>query len=133
MDIRIDFPGGDRVVARFGDYVVVTDQDGSAPSPFELFLSSIGTCAGIYVSRFCRERGIPTDGLGIEMRTETDSITRLVRRIDLDVILPPGFPDSYRAAVLRSAQLCAVKKHLEHPPEFHLRTLAPEQPVGSGA
>ena len=64
----IDFPGGARVDAHFGPYTVKTDQppsgggQGSAPAPFSLFLASIGTCAGIYVLGFCRQRGLPTDG-----------------------------------------------------------------------
>ena len=55
MEMIIDFPGGARVDAHFGQYTVHTDQppqgggDGSAPTPFALFLSSMGTCAGIYV------------------------------------------------------------------------------------
>ncbi len=58
MEMIIDFPGGAKVDAHFGNFTVKTDQpmsgggDGSAPSPFDIFLSSIGTCAGIYVLGF---------------------------------------------------------------------------------
>jgi len=55
--MTIEFPGG-TVDARGETLRVVTSQDGSAPSPFELFLASIGTCAGAYVSRFFRQRGL---------------------------------------------------------------------------
>ena len=59
MEMVIDFPGGKRVDAHYGDFTVKTDQpasgggDGSAATPFALFLSSMGTCAGIYVLGFC--------------------------------------------------------------------------------
>ncbi len=67
MEMMIDFPGGARVDAHFGPFTVATDQPpvASAPSPFELFLSSIGTCAGIYVLGFCRQRNLPADGIRI--------------------------------------------------------------------
>ena len=74
MEMVIDFPGGARVDAHFGLFTVGTDQppqgggEGSAPTPFELFLSSIGTCAGIYVLGFCRQRSLPTDGIRIVHR-----------------------------------------------------------------
>jgi len=124
MEMVITFPGGDRVDASFEGLTVSTDQDGSAPSPFSLFLASIGTCAGIYVARFCRQRGIPTAGLRIRQKIEADPSTRLVSRIALEIELPSGFPSQYRDAVVRSAELCTVKKHLERPPAIEVRTLA---------
>lgn len=71
MDIKIDFPGGLRVDADLGGVVVQTDQpapsgDGSAPTPFALFLASMGTCAGIFVLHFCKTRGIPTENIYIK-------------------------------------------------------------------
>ncbi len=122
MEMTIEVPGGDRVDARYGGLRVVTNQDGSAPAPFELFLASIGTCAGFYASRFCRQRGIPTDGLRITQRATVDPATRLIERIDLSIELPAGFPAQYRDAILRSARACAVKKHLETPPRVEVRT-----------
>jgi ribosomal protein S12 methylthiotransferase accessory factor len=124
MDMIIDFPGGTRVDAHFGPFRVTTDQppDSSAPTPFDTFLASIGTCAGIYVLGFCRQRGLPTEGLKITQHNARDPQTGLVGRISLDIQLPSGFPDKYRQAVIQSAQLCAVKKHLEHPPEFEITT-----------
>ena len=122
MEMTIEFPGGDRVDARYDGLTVVTNQDGSAPAPFELFLASIGTCAGFYASRFCRQRGIPTEGMKITQRATVDPATHLIDRIDLSIELPPGFPEQYRDAIVRSAQLCAVKKHLETPPRIEVRT-----------
>ena len=124
MDMVIDFPGGTRVDAHFGAFTVETDQPptASAPTPFEIFLSSIGTCAGIYVLGFCQKRELPTEGLRIVQHVRRDPQTGMVAKISLDIQLPKGFPDKYRQAVIQSAQLCAVKKHIEHPPEFEIVT-----------
>jgi ribosomal protein S12 methylthiotransferase accessory factor len=124
MEMIIDFPGGSRVDAHFGSFTVQTDQSpaASAPSPFEVFLSSIGTCAGIYVLGFCQQRGLSTDGIKIVERAIRNQTGAMVEKIDLEIQLPPGFPEKYREAVIHAAQLCAVKKHLEYPPKFEITT-----------
>lgn len=128
MEMVIDFPGGARVDAHFGPYTVKTDQppmgggEGSAPTPFALFLSSFGTCAGIYVLGFCKQRGLPTDGIRIIQRVQSSRLTGMVEKIDLEIQVPPDFPQKYYASLIRSAELCAVKKHLEQPPAFEITT-----------
>lgn len=124
----IDFPGGARVDAHIGPHTIKTDQlpmaggQDSAPAPFSLFLASIGTCAGIYVLGFCRQRGVPTDGIRIIQRMEASPATRMISKITLEIQLPPEFPEKYKDAVIRAADQCAVKKHLETPPQFDVFT-----------
>jgi putative redox protein len=128
MEMEITFPGGARVDASFGGLSVKTDQPvqgggtGSAPTPFATFLASIGTCAGIYVLGFCQQRGLPTKDIKIIQRMQSNPMTGLVGKISLDIQLPPDFPEKYKAAVIKSAEQCAVKKHLEHPPAFEVTT-----------
>lgn len=132
MELVIDFPGGARVDAHFGPYTVQTDQppsgggEGSAPTPFAVFLSAIGTCAGIYVLGFCKQRGLPTDGIRIIQRTHNNPASGMVEKIDLEIQVPPSFPQKYYNSLVRSAELCAVKKHLEHPPSFEVFTKVSE-------
>jgi putative redox protein len=128
MEIEITFPGGARVDAALDDFVIETDQppseggEGSAPTPFSLFLASIGACAGIYVLSFCRHRGIPTENIRIRQRVEGDLEKQQVRSVTLDILLPPEFPAKYARAVARMAEMCAVKKHLDDPPTFKVES-----------
>lgn len=124
MEMLIDFPGGSRVDAHFGSFTVATDQPpvASAPTPFALFLSSIGTCAGIYVLGFCQQRGLPTEGIRIVERVHNNPMSGMVEKIDLEIQVPAEFPEKYRDSLVRSAELCAVKKHLENPPVFEVST-----------
>jgi len=128
MEMMIDFPGGSRVDAHFGGFTIPTDQPpvASAPTPFATFLASIGTCAGIYVLGFCQQRGLPTDDIRIVQRMHTDRQTGMVGNIDLEILIPPTFPEKYRSSLIRSAELCAVKKHLENPPQFTITTQVAE-------
>ena len=99
MEMVIDFPGGAKVDAHFGPYTVNTDQppmgggEGSAPTPFAVFLASIGTCAGIYVLGFCKQRNLPTDGIRIVQRMHSDPFSGMVSQVDLEIQAPASFPE----------------------------------------
>ena len=129
MEMVIDFPGGAKVDAHFSGFTVKTDQppmgggEGSAPAPFGLFLASIGTCAGIYVLGFCKQRGLPVEGIKIIEKTESNPATGMVENIALEIQVPESFPAKYYDALIRSADQCAVKKHLEKPPKFNVYTI----------
>ena len=123
MDMIIDFPGGSRVDAHFRGHTITTDQPpvDSAPMPFEVFLASIGTCAGIYVLGFCKQRNLPTEGIRI-VQLNHAAANGMVQKIDLEIQVPPTFPTQYYDALVRSAELCKVKKTLENPPSFEVTT-----------
>jgi ribosomal protein S12 methylthiotransferase accessory factor len=126
MDMMITFPGGKKVNAAYNGFTHKTDQplvgggENSAPSPFELFLASLGTCAGFYVLSFCQQRGIDPAAIEIRQSMERDPQTHSITMVHMEIILPAAFPEKYRAAVIQAAQSCTVKKHLENPPKFNL-------------
>lgn len=129
MNLQVSFPGGLRVDAQYGPFTIPTNQDGTAPPPFALFLASIGTCAGIYVLSFCKQRGIDTEGLTINQRMDTDPFTGMIGKVSLDINLPAGFPEKYKDAVIRAADQCAVKKHFEKVPQFEVNALLASEAV----
>lgn len=124
--IEVKFPGGVRVDAHMKGHVISTDQpvhaggDGSAPAPFDLFLSSIATCAGIYALSFCQHKGISSEGLALTMDTVKNPETKMIEKVNLNLTLPDGFPEKYKTAIMRSMDLCSVKKHMFNPPEFEI-------------
>lgn len=128
MEMEVTFPGGARVDASFGAYTVRTDQppqgggEGTAPTPFDTFLASIATCAGIYVLGFLRQRGLPTEGVRLVQRPVRDPASGMVGRVEIEILVPPAFPEKYLPALIRSAELCAVKQHLAQPPSFDITT-----------
>jgi ribosomal protein S12 methylthiotransferase accessory factor len=122
MEMEIAFPGGAQVDALAGNMVITTNQDGSAPAPFTLFLASIGTCAGIYVLSFCQHRNLPTDGISILQRTRRNPATKMIEEVEIDIRVPPDFPAKYHEALIRAADQCAVKKHIVQPPRFNVHT-----------
>jgi ribosomal protein S12 methylthiotransferase accessory factor len=122
---QVSFPGGVAVEASAKGHTVRTDQPAplggdSAPAPFDLFIASIATCMGFYALRFCQERGIATEGLGLSLETVRDVEKKRLSTIKTALTLPPGFPEKYRGAIERAVDQCAVKKHMIEPPAFEL-------------
>jgi len=130
--IEVFFPGGKKVAARIENMIVKTDQpiemggEGTAPEPFQLFLASIATCAGIYALEFCKTRRISTHDMSLKMVCEFDKHKKVYRKLVIDLMLPSGFPKEYERAIVRTIELSSVKKHIMHPPEFEIRTVCEE-------
>ena len=124
--MEITFDGGKVITAHSHGHIIKTDQpvisggQNTAPSPFELFLASIGTCTGIYVKSFCDNRKIPTDNIKIIQTSEYDEETGLPVNIKLDIKLPAEFPDKYKDALISVAELCKVKKTIAAQPVFEI-------------
>ncbi len=125
-DILVTLPGGSRVDALWRGFAFLTDQPvhagggNTAPSPFDLFLASLATCAGYYVLAFCQERKIPTEGITLVQRMEKGPKSKLIEMVRIEIRLPAGFPEKYKNAVIKAADQCTVKAHLAFPPDFEI-------------
>lgn len=130
--IQVSFPGGKRIDAHIDDMHIRTDQsirqggNGSAPEPFQLFLASIATCAGIYAWQFCQTRHLSTEGLDLKMTCDFDPARKRYREMTLVLTLPNGFPEQHKESILRAIDLCAVKKHIMDPPVFTIEVESPQ-------
>lgn len=129
MAMEITFPGGVAVNALHKGFTIATDQPekaggaNSAPTPFNLFLASIGTCAGFFALRFCQEREIDTSDLKVTMDTERDPEAHRISKIRIEIQLPKNFPEKYQKAILRAVDQCTVKRHIVEPPEIEVATV----------
>ena len=125
-EFRVTFPGGLRVDGEYKGFVIKTDQPtyqgggGSAPSPFDLFLASIATCAGYYVLAFCQSRRISAEKSEVLMRPERNPETKMIEKISIEVKLPSDFPEKYKSAVIKAVDSCSVKAHIFKPPSFEV-------------
>jgi ribosomal protein S12 methylthiotransferase accessory factor len=129
--IPVSFPGGVRVETQLGAHTVVTDQlpvhggTDAGPSPYDLFLASIATCAGFYAAAFCDSRKLSMEGLGVSLEVDEDEASHLPKELTVHLTLPKDFPEQYRAAILRAVENCKVKKSLAANPRTRV-LFAPE-------
>jgi len=131
-EIMVTLPGGRRVDAQVGRHIIHTDQpisnggEDAAPAPFDVFLASIGACAGIFVQGFCAKRSIPYEEIRILERPEYDA-NGILHAVDFDIQLPPGFPEKYRGALVRAVEQCSVRRAIQARPTFRVQTVVGEQ------
>ncbi|PKM98782.1 MAG: osmotically inducible protein OsmC [Elusimicrobia bacterium HGW-Elusimicrobia-3] len=123
--MQITFPGGKKVAAQWHGFEIMTDQpapvgEGSAPTPFDLFLASLGTCAGIFALGFIQSRGLSAEGLGIAVSFERDEATHLLSRTVMKITPPKDFPAKYLPALVKAAEQCLVKRTMDNPPKFEI-------------
>jgi ribosomal protein S12 methylthiotransferase accessory factor len=127
--MTVTFPGGKCVNATFDGFEIATDQSekygggGAYPEPFQYFLASLATCAGIYILGFCQKRNIPHDGIRLVQSWDRDEKTKQLATVRIAIEVPADFPEKYHSALVRAANQCAVKKTLENPPEFVVETV----------
>ena len=95
MEMIISFPGrgaGWTHLLADSQYPLTNPRRGAAKTrrqlPFSYFLASIGTCAGIYVLGFCKQRGLPTEGIHIIQRIHRNPASGMVETIDLEIQVP---------------------------------------------
>ena len=125
-ELKVVFGEKYKIGVEHKGFTVWTDQpvrdggDNTAPSPFDFFLVSLAACAGYYALAFCKERQIPTDGLGVTMATERGEASKMIDKITITVDVPAGFPEKYRFALLKAVDHCTVKAHMMRPPQFEV-------------
>ncbi len=127
--MEIYFAGPKKVFADINGFTIKTDQhpqsggEGEFPEPFTLFLSSLGTCAGIYIKSFCDQRSIPTENIRLIQNQQYNQVKRIIDQINIDIHVPDDFPDKYEKAMIQTASLCTVKKHLRDEIDVDIRVV----------
>ena len=43
----------------------------------------------------------------------------MIEQIDINIIIQKNFPEKYIKTMIKVANLCTVKKHLENPPKIN--------------
>ncbi len=128
--LEVSFPGGKKVDINVGTFTVQTDQsvkaggENSAPEPFDLFLSSMAGCAGIYALGFCQSRDLSVEGLALHMDWEREEKPPFAAKVTYHLTLPVGFPEKYRDSILKAINLCTVKRYINNPPEFAIEIVS---------
>lgn len=122
----ISFPGNKKVNVNYKNFIIKTDQplekggNNTNPDPFSLFISSIGACTGFYILSFCNERNIPIDDIELILRTNKNNQNNMIEEINIDIMTKKSFPDKYVKSIIKVANLCTVKKHLESQPKINI-------------
>ena len=122
-EVSVGHCGGDRFEIVIRGHRLEVDQpveDGgedSAPTPTELFVSSLAACVAHYARRYLARHDLPTEGLTVDAHFSmaTDRPAR-VGSIDIRLHVSQAVPAERRAGLLAVARHCTVHNTLDNPP-----------------
>jgi putative redox protein len=120
MTIEVRHEDGDRFAIAIRGHRVVVDQPDTGdagPTPTELFVASLASCAAFYAERFLVRHGIDPSGLTVSGSYEMaqDRPAR-VSAIDLGLELPPSFPPSLEPRLRAVVERCTVHNSIVQAP-----------------
>ena len=104
-----------RLDGRAGPLSVEADSAEMQYSPFHMLASGLATCTYSVLASWGTHAKLPVDDLAIEVGWRFAENPHRVGGMDVDVIWP-SLPEERRAAAVRAAGLCTIKKTLEMPP-----------------
>jgi putative redox protein len=128
VEVKTRCLGGKRFEMSARGHKVLSDQpvdnlgNDSAMTPPELFLSAVGACAAYYAAEYLRVRGLPDEGLEIQVSAEKgDKPARIVSmRID---VVAPGLTQRHRDGILRAVDACLLTHTLNKPPQVEVKVV----------
>lgn len=86
--------------------------------PGELLLASLGSCMGVFVTRYCKTAGIDCEGMTIDLESEREDNPRRIARIRASIKIPAGVPEERRAALHRTAEACLIHETIRMSPHL---------------
>jgi len=117
---KVIFPGNKKVDIMFNQFTIKTDQskdsggEETAPEPFDLFIASLGSCAGIYAKSFCDARNLSTDQMHLLVDVIFKEGQKQMEQIHMVLHANQEFPEKYIKPIIKAMNGCTVKNQL-HP------------------
>lgn len=117
-----------------GAHRIITDQPisqggaNAGPTPPELLLASLGSCAGHYAIEYLRARSLPLFGLEIRVSAAKGADPPRLASFNVEVILP-GIDERHRQGLLRAVRTCLIHNTLKTSPAIELVVSVAEDQV----
>lgn len=82
--------------------------------PLELIGASLGTCIALYVQQFLHSRGLPYEGMRVEIVQRGAGNPHRIGEFDARVVLATPVPPAYTELLERVARSCPAHNTLTH-------------------
>ena len=124
--IVVTYDGGLSFSAQIRSHRLIVDQPLTAggadagPAPLELLGTALGTCIAFYVQQFLHARGLPFEGMRVEIEQQKASNPSRVGTFTARVVLPAALPPAQAEMLERVARSCPAHGTLTHSAEVRL-------------
>jgi ribosomal protein S12 methylthiotransferase accessory factor len=127
--MQIKFEGKCKVIADYSGFKVLTDLskelggEGEALNPFQLFLTSISCCTGLFTRQYLEKHNIPTNDKYLNISFEFDKENSDLKKVFVEIFVGNDFPTEKETALINTLRACKVKKHVREDIEFEYKLL----------
>ena len=125
MQTNTRYIGGKRFETSLGRHFITTDQPLSGggadagPTPPELLLAALGTCAGHYAAEYLQARSLCLDNLRISVSADKAGPPARLASFRIEVEAP-GINDRHRDGVMRAVKACLIHSTLTNRPALEI-------------
>ncbi|MFH1478772.1 MAG: OsmC family protein [Candidatus Omnitrophota bacterium] len=91
-------------------------------TPQEAFISSLGSCVGVYVIGYCDKVGLNTQGLNIVVDWEKEAQAKpyYINKISIRIELPNADVGPRKPALLKIAESCLIHETIKNDPDISI-------------
>ncbi|MDR0971995.1 MAG: OsmC family protein [Bacteroidales bacterium] len=121
--MKITFEKPKKIVAQYEGHSVITDLtkdlggENLALNPFQLFLTSLGSCGALFMRLFYENHNIDIEGASLNQDFEFDNSGNL-KKVIIKVKAGKQFPMDKKEGLIAMMKSCKVKKHVSPSIEF---------------
>lgn len=94
-------------------------------TPPELFLASLGTCAGFYAVQYLKKHNLSREGTLVRVSAEKAKHSARLDNFRIEVEVPEGVSDAHRIGVEKAVHHCLIHNTLLHPPKITIDVKLP--------
>ena len=132
MEINVEHLGSLQFQIKTRGHSIVSDQPvehggyDEGMTPPELFLASLGSCAGYYAAQYLRKHKLAAEGTVV--RVTCDKVKEPVPRMDnfaIDIQVPVELSAKDRQGLHEAVEHCLVHNTLLHSPKISIQVESP--------
>ncbi|MGH9522494.1 MAG: OsmC family protein [Terriglobales bacterium] len=124
MEVLIEHLGSVQFQVRARKHEIVSDQPpenggfDEGMTPPELFLASLGACAGFYAAAYLKKRNLATEGTRVRVTADKLLGPARLDNFHIEVEVPLEMNDAHRKGVEDAVHHCLIHNTLLQPPKI---------------
>src|SRR5689334_17988561 len=126
MEIRVEHLGGVQFEIRARQHTIASDQPAEnggfdeGMTPPELFLASLGSCAGFYAAQYLRKHRLATEGTIVRVAADKATDPARLDNLRIDLEIPRELSQQDLEGVEEAVRHCLIHNTLLHPPKISI-------------
>lgn len=136
MEVTVEHLGDVQFEVRARQHAIVVDQPpenggyDEGMTPPELFLASLGSCAGFYAALYLRKHQLATEGTRVKVMAEKLKDPARIDNFVIEIESPAALSERHRSGVEAAVHHCLIHNTLLHPPKIAIEVREAVAAVG---